>query len=116
MDLFEFIRRIVMKKFQERKKECGAWNLVLPPMVNVKMLKNSKDDWLLTMIAAGDMVYEFLGPIEGYAVKMREYTCQCGSWKVSGIPCSHVMAVIIHFCGRATLKDKMTNFVHQNLT
>ena len=116
LDLLEFIRRMVMRKFQDRKEECGAWNSVLPPRVNARMLKNGKESRLLTMIAAGDMEYELLGASGGYAVKLREYTCQCGNWQVSGIPCSHAMAAITHYCGRANVKDKVTDFVHQSLT
>ncbi|KAK3189223.1 hypothetical protein Dsin_028784 [Dipteronia sinensis] len=68
------------------------------------------------MIAADDMEYELLGPSEGYAVKLREYSCQSGSWQVNMIPCSHAMAAINHYCGRAVVNDNMTDFVHQSLT
>ncbi|KAK2644275.1 hypothetical protein Ddye_019470 [Dipteronia dyeriana] len=94
LELLEFIRRMVMRKFQERKEECQQWNSVLPPRVNAKILKNSKQSRVLTIIAAGNMEYELLGPNEGYAVKLGEYSCQCGSWQVSGIPCRHAMAAI----------------------
>ncbi|TXG53101.1 hypothetical protein EZV62_022270 [Acer yangbiense] len=88
LDLLEFIRRMVMRKFNKRKKECRV----------------------------GNMEYELLGPTGGYAVKLREYNCQCSSWKVSGIPCCHDMAAINHYYGRAAMKDKVTEFVHSSLT
>ncbi|KAK2645117.1 hypothetical protein Ddye_020312 [Dipteronia dyeriana] len=116
LELLEFIRRMVMRKFQERKEECQQWNSVLPSRVNAKILKNSKQSRVLTIIAAGNMEYEFLGPNEGYAVKLGEYSCQCGSWQVSGIPCRHAMATISHHCGKAAVKDKVSEYVHQCLT
>ncbi|KAK1570406.1 hypothetical protein Q3G72_001413 [Acer saccharum] len=99
---------MVMKKFQERKKECETWNSVLPPRVNVKILKNDKESRLLTIIAIGNGDYELLDPIGGYGVKLRVYNCQCGYWQISGIPCNHAMAAISHYCGKSVLKDKAT--------
>ncbi|TXG64419.1 hypothetical protein EZV62_011413 [Acer yangbiense] len=111
LDLLEFIRRMVMRKFNERKDECIGWSSVLPPRVQAKILSRS-----FKMIAAWNMEYELLGASGGYAVKIREYNRQCGSWQVSGIPCCHVMAAISHYCGRAAVKDKVVEFVHSSLT
>ncbi|KAK2637950.1 hypothetical protein Ddye_025745 [Dipteronia dyeriana] len=49
-------------------------------------------------------------------MKLREFNYECGSWQVSGIPCCHVMAAISHYCGRAAVKDKVVEFVHNSLT
>ncbi|TXG51713.1 hypothetical protein EZV62_024237 [Acer yangbiense] len=101
LELLEFIRRMVMRKFQERKDECKQWNFVLPPRVNAKIMKNSKESRLFTIIAAGNGEYELLGPTGGYGVKLRKYSCQCGYWQMSGIPCSYAMAAISHYCGKS---------------
>ncbi|KAK1584454.1 hypothetical protein Q3G72_033171 [Acer saccharum] len=42
LQLLEFIRRMLMRKFQERKEECDAWRTVLTPRVHAKILKHSK--------------------------------------------------------------------------
>ncbi|TXG51122.1 hypothetical protein EZV62_023646 [Acer yangbiense] len=75
LDMLEFIRRMVIRKFNERKEECRGWTSVLPPRVHAKILKHSKESMTLTMIAVGNMEYELLGPTGGYAVKLREYNC-----------------------------------------
>ncbi|KAK3188303.1 hypothetical protein Dsin_027864 [Dipteronia sinensis] len=36
---------------------------------------------MLTIISAGEMEYEVLGPDGSYAVKLRQYSCSCGSWQ-----------------------------------
>ena len=54
LQLLEFIRRMVMRKFQERKEECDAWRTVLPPRVHAKILKHSKASRQMTIISAGD--------------------------------------------------------------
>ncbi|TXG60592.1 hypothetical protein EZV62_015165 [Acer yangbiense] len=115
LELLEFIRRMVMRKFQERKDECEQWNSVLPPRVNAKIMKNSKESRLFTIIAAGNGEYELLGPTEGYGVKLMEYSCQCGYWQISGIPCSHAMTAISHYYGKSVMQ-KITDFVHQSLS
>ncbi|KAK3226828.1 hypothetical protein Dsin_006690 [Dipteronia sinensis] len=116
LQLLEFIRRIVMRKLQERKEECEAWRDVLPPRVNARILKNSQASRQLTIISVGDQEYELLGPDGTFPVKLKEYYCGCGSWQISGIPCAHAMAAISHSFGKQSLKDLVPNFVHQSLT
>ncbi|KAK3223496.1 hypothetical protein Dsin_010521 [Dipteronia sinensis] len=116
LDLLEFIRRMVMRKFYERNEECSGWSSVLPPRVHAKILKRDKESRTLTMIAAWNMEYELLGASRAYIVKLKEYNCQCDSWQVSGIPYCHVMAVISNYCGRGAVKDKVAEFFHCSLT
>ena len=88
LELLEFIKKMIIRKFQERKDECEAWNFVLPLRVNAKILKNSKESRLFRILAAGNEEYKFLGLTGGYGMKLREYSCQCGYWQMSGIPWS----------------------------
>ncbi|KAK2635123.1 hypothetical protein Ddye_029915 [Dipteronia dyeriana] len=96
LQLLEFVRRMIMRKFQERKEECETWNFVLPQRVNAKILKHGRESRLLTIIAVWNGEYEILGPTGGYGVKLREYSYQCGYWQMSEIPCTHAMATISH--------------------
>ncbi|KAK2658435.1 hypothetical protein Ddye_004968 [Dipteronia dyeriana] len=116
LQLLEFIRRMVMRKLQERKEECEDWRDVLPLRVNARILKNSQASRQLTTISAGDQEYELLGPDGTFPVKLKEYYYGCGSWQISGIPCPHAMAAISHNCGKRSLKDWVPNFVHQSLS
>ncbi|TXG57600.1 hypothetical protein EZV62_015429 [Acer yangbiense] len=109
LHLLEFIRRMVMRKFNERNEECRGWSSVLPPKVHAKILRHGRESRSLKMIAARNMKYELLGASGGYAVKLREYN-------LSGIPCCYAMATISHYCGRAAMKDKVAKFVHSSLT
>ncbi|TXG57885.1 hypothetical protein EZV62_015714 [Acer yangbiense] len=43
LDLLEFIRRMVMRKFNERKEECRGWSLVLPPRVHAKIMRHGRE-------------------------------------------------------------------------
>ncbi|KAK2652989.1 hypothetical protein Ddye_012845 [Dipteronia dyeriana] len=50
--------------------------------------------------------YELLGPTGRYGVKLMEYSCQCGYYQMSGIPCTHAMDAISHYCGRPKTQRK----------
>ncbi|KAK2662829.1 hypothetical protein Ddye_001403 [Dipteronia dyeriana] len=78
LEFLEFIRRMIMTKFQEIKEECEVWNSVLPPTMNAKILKHGRESRLFTIIAAENEEYELLGPTGGYGVKLMKYSCQCG--------------------------------------
>ncbi|KAK2648283.1 hypothetical protein Ddye_015772 [Dipteronia dyeriana] len=52
LDLLEFVRRMVMRKFNERNEECSSWSSVSTPRVHAKILKHSRKSRTLTMIVA----------------------------------------------------------------
>ncbi|KAK3224181.1 hypothetical protein Dsin_011206 [Dipteronia sinensis] len=116
LELLEFIRRMIMKRFQMRKEESATWRSQIPSYVNSRILKAGRESRLLKMINAGNGEYELMGPTRTYGVKLKEFTCRCGCWQISGVPCSHSMTTISHACGRDALKDRVAEFVHQSLT
>ena len=116
LELLEFIRRMIMKRFQMRKEESATWRSQIPPSMNSGILMAGRESRLLKMINVGKGEYELLGPTKTYGVKLKEFTCQCGCWQISGIPCSHAMAAISHACGKDALKDRVAEFVHRSLT
>ncbi|KAL5865520.1 hypothetical protein ACOSQ3_003034 [Xanthoceras sorbifolium] len=93
--LLEHIRRIVMKRFQNRKEQCATWNSEIPPIVNAKIIKASRKSRLLKMLSAGNGEYELLGETRAYVAKLNLRSCECGIWKISGVPCSHALAGIV---------------------
>ncbi|KAK3185089.1 hypothetical protein Dsin_032375 [Dipteronia sinensis] len=113
--MLEFIRMMLMRKFQERKEKCAKWNFVIPPRVNARILKNSRESMMLTILSAGEMEYEVLGPDGSYVVKLRQYSYGCGSWQITNIPCSHAMTDISPSYGRDSLKDKEPNQPHSSV-
>ncbi|TXG57121.1 hypothetical protein EZV62_018434 [Acer yangbiense] len=116
LNLIEFIRRMVMKRFQERKEECSRWKTEIPPNVSSKVLKASKESRILRMINAGDGEYELIEYSTTYVVKLGSFTCDCGAWQISGVPCSHAMAGISHFFGMVGVSDQISDYIHPSLT
>ncbi|KAK2638572.1 hypothetical protein Ddye_026367 [Dipteronia dyeriana] len=94
LQLMEFIRRLVMSRFQLRKDECNTWKTDIPPSVNKKILENSKESRILKTLLSGGAKYEMLGVGRAYTTNLPEKTCECGQWQVSGVPCSHALVGI----------------------
>ncbi|KAL5739629.1 hypothetical protein ACOSQ2_028809 [Xanthoceras sorbifolium] len=87
--LLEYIRRIVMKRFQDQKEQCTTWNSEIPPTVNAKIIKASRKSRLLKMLSAGNDKYEF------------------------GVPCSYALVGICHYLQH---RDGIVEFVHFSMT
>ncbi|KAK2662922.1 hypothetical protein Ddye_001496 [Dipteronia dyeriana] len=114
--MLEFIRKMLLRKFHERKEEYAKWDYVIPSRVNAKVLKNSGESRILTIISAWELEYEVFGPCGLYVVKLRQYSYGGGSWQKSSIPCSHAMVTTSLSCGRDLVKDRATDYVHQSLS
>ncbi|KAK3193009.1 hypothetical protein Dsin_024319 [Dipteronia sinensis] len=78
--LLEYIRRMVMKRFQERKEACNRWTFDLPPIVKAKLVKTSEESRMLTMLKDGNGEYELLGETRAYLAKLRLGTCDLCVW------------------------------------
>ncbi|KAK2658433.1 hypothetical protein Ddye_004966 [Dipteronia dyeriana] len=99
LSLLEYIRRLVMTRFQQRKEDCQRWKTEFPPSVNKKIVQASLDSRILTMIHAGEREYEMLGLT-----------------RISGVPCNHALTGIRHFYGMGVAKERLIDFVHPSLS
>ncbi|KAK1587071.1 hypothetical protein Q3G72_009219 [Acer saccharum] len=81
LQLMEFIRRLVMSKFQSRKDEGKSWKTDIPPCVNKKISENSEESRTLRTLHSGAGKYEMLGVGRAYTANLHEKTCECGQWQ-----------------------------------
>ncbi|KAK2658141.1 hypothetical protein Ddye_011193 [Dipteronia dyeriana] len=116
LSLLEYIRRLVMTRFQQRKEDCQRWKTEFPPSVNKKIVQASLDSRILTMIHAGEGEYEMLGLTRAYTTKLQDASCECGQWQINGVPCSHALAGIRHFYGMGVANERLIDFVHPSLS
>ncbi|KAL5788017.1 hypothetical protein ACOSP7_004966 [Xanthoceras sorbifolium] len=116
LQLLEYIRRMIMRRFQQRMEDCEKWKSDLPPTIHLKILKASKESRILRMLSTGNEEYELLGETRAYVAKLNSKTCECGAWQISGVPCSHVMAGISHISGVNGIRDKVIEFVDPSLS
>ncbi|KAK3222145.1 hypothetical protein Dsin_009170 [Dipteronia sinensis] len=99
LGLMEYIRRMVMNRFQLRKEECNRWGNGIPPAVNKKIKDNSVECRILRTLHSGQGKYEMLGVNMAYTANLNDKKCECGQWQVSGVPCCHALAGIRHHFG-----------------
>ncbi|KAK2649679.1 hypothetical protein Ddye_017168 [Dipteronia dyeriana] len=96
LGLMEYIKRMVMSRFQQRKEECNRWGNGIPPTVNKKIKDNSVECRILRTLYSGQGKYEMLGVNRAYTANLNDKTCECGHWQVSGVSCCHALAGIRH--------------------
>ncbi|KAL5784377.1 hypothetical protein ACOSQ2_006769 [Xanthoceras sorbifolium] len=96
LQLLEFIRRMVMKRFQKRKEECLGWKIEIPPSVSKKILMASKNSRILRMLSAGNGEYELLDERRAYVVKINQATCECGWKMIISLKIIHAFNYIFH--------------------
>ncbi|KAK2661235.1 hypothetical protein Ddye_007768 [Dipteronia dyeriana] len=80
LQLMEFIRRLVMSRFQLRKDKCNTWKTDIPPSVNKKILENSEESRIPKTLHSGGVKYEMLGINRAYTANLPEKPCECGQW------------------------------------
>ncbi|KAK3228568.1 hypothetical protein Dsin_000449 [Dipteronia sinensis] len=89
LGLMEYIRRMVMNRFQLRKEECSRWGNGIPLAVNKKIKDNSVECRILRTLHSGEGKYEMLGLNRAYTANLNDKTCEGGQWQVNRVPCYH---------------------------
>ncbi|KAK0572132.1 hypothetical protein LWI29_026610 [Acer saccharum] len=64
----------------------------------------------VTVLCASETKFEVKDELIYYNVDLEKYTCDCGLWQVSGIPCKYAMVVV------TTKRLNVHDFVHIYLT
>ncbi|CAI9289675.1 unnamed protein product [Lactuca saligna] len=93
--MLEEIRLHVMERFDAMKRSTNSWKTVVAPKILIKMKKWHKNmrNWMV--IPSGPLL-EVRNGYEGYMVDLASWTCTCGLWFLSGLPCVHACAAINH--------------------
>ena len=75
---------------------CGTqkWKSVVRPKTKEKLMSNIMRSGLISVLPyLGGTFKVFTGDVY-LVVDINQCTCTCMTWKMSGLPCSHVCAVI----------------------
>ncbi|KAK3230735.1 hypothetical protein Dsin_002616 [Dipteronia sinensis] len=110
LHMLESIRRKLMKMANKRLEALKKWDGNVPPAVCKKLAKMQDKGRFVTVLCASETKFEVKDALIYYNVDLENYTCDCGFWQVSGIPCKHAMAVI------TTKRLNIRDFVHKYLT
>ncbi|KAK2642855.1 hypothetical protein Ddye_024618 [Dipteronia dyeriana] len=78
LGLMEYIRRMVMNRFQLRKEDYSRLGNGIPPPVNKKIKENSVKCRILRTLHSSQGKYEMLGLNRAYTADLNDKTCKCG--------------------------------------
>ncbi|KAL5782007.1 hypothetical protein ACOSP7_007036 [Xanthoceras sorbifolium] len=95
LTMFENIHRKMMKRMHKKLQDVAKWGSGLSPLVAKKVALIQDKGKFAQVMCASDVEYEVKDGNNYYIVKLDVKTCDCGYWAVSGIPCKHVMVVLI---------------------
>ncbi|XP_031261891.1 uncharacterized protein LOC116120093 [Pistacia vera] len=100
LSLLELYQRKVMKRLQCRLKAGTKWITPFPPVVhrkinkmieaarNVKVRYPRSDEF--------EVDDENVKPCKTHVLVLGKQLCDCGMWQLSGIPCVHAIACLLH--------------------
>ncbi|KAJ9552391.1 hypothetical protein OSB04_016436, partial [Centaurea solstitialis] len=91
--LFDYFRESQQEWFSERRKVAAKWNGVLAkiPEQIVKRRKIKSANWTVREIGYGR--FEVIDLKRNPTVDFYNSKCECMKWQLSGLPCSHGIAV-----------------------
>ncbi|XP_042012010.1 uncharacterized protein LOC121760399 [Salvia splendens] len=92
--MLEEIRTSQMERIQIRGQWIKTYDHTLPPVIKeiVDKLFVRASSWRSTW--NGEDSYQVSGPSGQYVVNMREFTCSCRVWQLTGIPYTHAISTI----------------------
>ncbi|CAK8544723.1 unnamed protein product [Lathyrus sativus] len=97
--LLEGIKHYLTKRISNQKELMVKYASNVCPRVQLALKKNKKfaKSWSPTWYGDDDMViFGVTNGIETYCVNIKEGTCACRKWDLTGIPCSHAITCIWH--------------------
>ncbi|XP_042027121.1 uncharacterized protein LOC121774288 [Salvia splendens] len=114
INMLEEIRTSQMERIQIRGHWIKSYTHAVPPVI-----KELVDKWYVRASSwratwNGQSSYQVTRPSGQYVVNMRDFTCSCRLWQLTGIPCTHAIATInkngddvTRFVSRYYLKSTM---------
>ncbi|KAK8644367.1 hypothetical protein V6N13_123676 [Hibiscus sabdariffa] len=91
--LLEIIQTKIMQRIAKKKVEADKWTTTLCPKIQQKLVASIERCWTTH---AGHFKYQVAcEPHTQHVVDLEKHTCSCRMWKLTGIPCNHVVGAIL---------------------
>lgn len=92
--MLEMIRRKVMVRIQEMSAKADRWNTQICPNILKKLNTYIAYSGACHAISSGNEKYEVVHYDHRWTVNLKDKTCSCRYWQLSGLPCSHAISCI----------------------
>lgn len=97
--MLECIRMYMMDRFTTRRKFASRIQDCFGPKIRKKIEKLKEKTGECMVREAGDWIYQVNTKWnEQFVVDLRDRTCSCRRWMLTGIPCNHAIAAIETAC------------------
>jgi hypothetical protein len=96
LTMIDTIRRKLMRRFQVNRASIAKMSGKLCPKIQVKVDKAGVKASECLLLYAGEGKYEVNYRQQKFVVNLREKTCGCKKWDITGIPCHHAISAILH--------------------
>ncbi|KAL4308001.1 hypothetical protein GQ457_01G017620 [Hibiscus cannabinus] len=96
ISLFEDVRHYVMNRLVSNKLKCQNWKTELCPKICKKLEENKTSSAYCHVTWNGADGYEVFCKGDVFIVDIKGWKCTCRSWDLIGIPCPHVVCVILY--------------------
>ncbi|XP_048133592.1 uncharacterized protein LOC125314714 [Rhodamnia argentea] len=96
-----------MERIHKQRDGLANYNGVICPKIReiLELQKKNSASWIPSW--NGEDEFELSGPYgDKRVVNIRQRTCSCRKWDISGIPCCHVVAALVY------LKEPPEKWVH----
>ncbi|GJY37347.1 pentatricopeptide repeat-containing protein [Tanacetum coccineum] len=99
--MLEAMRVIVMERMNTMRRMLDKWTDDICPNIQkrLELIKDQQRFW--HVIPAGGNLFEVRNGSHAYSIDEQHRTCSCRMWQLSGLPCSHAIAVIFKLNRRA---------------
>ncbi|GJY93776.1 pentatricopeptide repeat-containing protein [Tanacetum coccineum] len=99
--MLEAMRVIVMERMNTMRRMLDKWTDDICPNIQkrLELIKDQQRFW--HVIPAGGNLFEVRNGSRAYSIDEKNRTCRCRMWQLSGLPCSHAIAVIFKLNRRA---------------
>ncbi|GMY12308.1 MuDR family transposase [Fagus crenata] len=96
LTMLDIIRRRLMRRFQVNRASIAKMSEKLCPKIQVKVDKAGVKASECLLIYSGEGKYEVDYRQQKFVVNLRDKTCGCKKWDISGIPCHHPISAILY--------------------
>ena len=92
--MLEGVRSKLMVKFNEKRigGEIARWTIT--PTYSEKLAESKEWARNCKALMAGPDLYQVNSGEKSYAVNLKDWTCGCGKFDMTAIPCNHVVSAI----------------------
>ncbi|KAL3498461.1 hypothetical protein ACH5RR_041193 [Cinchona calisaya] len=94
--MFETIRRLIMCRYQEKRELISKIKGNICPRIHDRLEEIKQRSFDYEAILSGNGIWEVTYYNKHFVVNLYGRSCTCKEWDLTGIPCEHACAAIMH--------------------